>query len=282
MKLDESIKKYRIKKNITQGQLAGLVGVSAQAVSKWECGDTIPDATLLIPIADALEISLSRLCGHEKIYESDTYYAIAELIRNTPEEKRMEKVREICWQTEKGLFSGVSLSAYEYEPDELKKIGGSSAVVIEEGFTFISNRTELPFYSIFPEPEKGFAHTLKYDEKYRQLFEAFADEYVLQAFFHLYAKPEGYTFEQEVLAKACNIPDEKMDSVMEKLCRFCFSSYREYDINGEKRMLYTVSQKYELVAIFAMVNEFLWHSNSFRLHAHKRDKPYLEKREYNL
>jgi transcriptional regulator with XRE-family HTH domain len=115
MKIGENIKKYRIKRNMTQEQLANIVGVSSQAVSKWECEDTIPDGALFIPIADALGISLDRMCGHEKVYESDTYYAITKLIENTPFEKQMEKVREICWQTEKGLFLGCMQYDYEYQ-----------------------------------------------------------------------------------------------------------------------------------------------------------------------
>lgn len=260
---------------MTQEQLANIVGVSSQAVSKWECEDTIPDGALFIPIADALGISLDRMCGNEKVYESDTYRAVTMLIENTPFEKRMEKVREICWQTEKGLFLGYMEFDYEYQPDEMNHYSNSSSVAIDTGFTFISNRAELPFYSVFLEPEKGYGSILKYDIKYQELFEAFADEYVLKSFFWLYSQKENFIFEKEVLANACGIPEENIDRVMQKLCRFCFWDNGEIEINDEKHMLYTVRQRYELVAVFAMLNEFLWHANGFSLQSCGRTKPYL-------
>jgi hypothetical protein len=187
----------------------------------------------------------------------------------------MEKVREICWQTEKGLFSGVMQLDYEYHPDEMKYNNSSSSVANDTGFTCISNRKELPFYSVFPEPEKGYGSVLKYDKKYQELFESFADEYVLKSFFWLYSQKDGYIFEKEVLAKSCGIPEENIDQVMQKLCRFCFRDQDELEINGEKHMLYTVHQRYELVAVFAMLNEFLWHANGFTLQSCGRNKPYF-------
>ncbi|MDF2544763.1 MAG: putative HTH-type transcriptional regulator [Herbinix sp.] len=275
MNIGENIKKYRLKRNMTQEQLANVVGVSSQAVSKWECEDTIPDGTLFIPIADALGISLDRLCGHDKVYESDTYYGILRLIEDTPYEKRMEKAREICWHTQKGLFNVYVQADYEYQPNELNNTDGSSSVANDTGFTYISNRSELPFYSVFPEPEKGYRNVLTYDEKYRELFEAFSDSYVLKAFFYLYSQEDLYTFEKEVLARECQIPEEYIDDVMTKLCRFCFWSHDELEINGEKRTLYIVRQRYELIAVFAMLNEFIWHATGFTFQSCNRLKPYL-------
>ena len=54
------IKKYRTAKGITQEQLGELVGVTTQAVSKWERGGT-PDAELLPRLAEVLEVSIVSL-----------------------------------------------------------------------------------------------------------------------------------------------------------------------------------------------------------------------------
>ena len=48
---------------LTQSDLASRVGVTAQAVSKWERGNACPDIAILDEIADALGISLSELLG---------------------------------------------------------------------------------------------------------------------------------------------------------------------------------------------------------------------------
>lgn len=63
LKLGENLKKYRLKRELTQEQLADVLGVSAQAVSRWENGTTYPDITLLPTIASYFEITLDQLMG---------------------------------------------------------------------------------------------------------------------------------------------------------------------------------------------------------------------------
>ncbi len=63
LKLGENLKKYRTKRELTQEQLADVLGVSAQAVSRWENGTTYPDITLLPTIASYFEITLDELMG---------------------------------------------------------------------------------------------------------------------------------------------------------------------------------------------------------------------------
>lgn len=64
-KIGEMILKYRKAKGYTQEHLGELVGVSGQAVSKWEKGG-IPDASLLPTIARALGVTIDALFDIEK------------------------------------------------------------------------------------------------------------------------------------------------------------------------------------------------------------------------
>ena len=50
----EKIKKYRKEKRITQAEFGKILGVSAQAVSKWESELCYPDITFLPDIAKIL------------------------------------------------------------------------------------------------------------------------------------------------------------------------------------------------------------------------------------
>lgn len=63
--IGSEIKKFRIKKGITQEQLGQLVGVTTQAVSKWERGG-VPDAEMIPSIADVLGVSIDSLYGRIK------------------------------------------------------------------------------------------------------------------------------------------------------------------------------------------------------------------------
>jgi transcriptional regulator with XRE-family HTH domain len=61
--INENIKKLRREKNITQEKLAEYLNVSTQAVSKWERNETLPDITMIIPIASYFNVSTDELLG---------------------------------------------------------------------------------------------------------------------------------------------------------------------------------------------------------------------------
>ena len=61
MGLGKKIAYYRKNKNMTQEELAKQLGISNQAVSKWENEQSCPDVELLPKIADIFEITLDEL-----------------------------------------------------------------------------------------------------------------------------------------------------------------------------------------------------------------------------
>ncbi len=61
--IGKRIKELRKKKDLTQEQLADMLGITYKAVSKWECGMTTPDISLIIPLARLLEVSTDELLG---------------------------------------------------------------------------------------------------------------------------------------------------------------------------------------------------------------------------
>ncbi len=63
MKLSENIKKLRREREITQEDLAEMLGVSPQSVSHWECGRTMPDVTQLPVLANVFEVTTDELLG---------------------------------------------------------------------------------------------------------------------------------------------------------------------------------------------------------------------------
>lgn len=61
------IAKCRKEKNMTQSELAEKLMVTDKAVSRWERGKGFPDIALLLPLADALKLSVVELMRSEKI-----------------------------------------------------------------------------------------------------------------------------------------------------------------------------------------------------------------------
>jgi len=64
--LNKNISALRKKKGITQEELAERLGVTAQAVSKWENEISCPDIQLLPKIAELFDVSIDELMGVSK------------------------------------------------------------------------------------------------------------------------------------------------------------------------------------------------------------------------
>ena len=75
--IGQFLKEQRKLKKLTQQELANKLGVSEKTISKWECGNGLPDATLMIPLCDELGISVNELLSGKKLAEKD-YKANAE------------------------------------------------------------------------------------------------------------------------------------------------------------------------------------------------------------
>ena len=65
IRIGELILKYRKKHGLTQGEFGELLGVSTQAVSKWERELCYPDIFLLTDISNLLGISIDKMLGKE-------------------------------------------------------------------------------------------------------------------------------------------------------------------------------------------------------------------------
>lgn len=61
IQLSKNIKKYRLMKKMSQSELSKRIGVSHQAISKWETGENYPDFMSLINLAQLFEVSLDIL-----------------------------------------------------------------------------------------------------------------------------------------------------------------------------------------------------------------------------
>ncbi|MFR1944193.1 MAG: helix-turn-helix domain-containing protein [Faecalimonas umbilicata] len=70
--LGDQIKKYRKEKKMSQEELAIPLNVVRQTVSKWENNLSVPDAELLIRLAEVLGISVAELLGTDEQPHSES------------------------------------------------------------------------------------------------------------------------------------------------------------------------------------------------------------------
>ncbi len=82
-KIGKFILKLRKEKNMTQQELANMLGVSDKTISKWETGRGMPDLFLMKPLCDALDISINELLTGDLIDKKDYQKRLEENILNT-------------------------------------------------------------------------------------------------------------------------------------------------------------------------------------------------------
>lgn len=78
MNIGKQIKALRLRKGVTQEAMAQHFGLSAQAVSKWECGQSAPDIAMLPDISAYFGVSIDEL------------FALSE-------DTRMERIQNMIW-----------------------------------------------------------------------------------------------------------------------------------------------------------------------------------------
>ncbi|MBQ7292668.1 MAG: helix-turn-helix transcriptional regulator [Clostridia bacterium] len=84
MSIGSNIAKFRKEKGLTQNELGERLGVTNQAISKWETETSMPDVMLLPEIAKALGVSLEMLYSDEE----DTKITVAQDLKD----KRIVKI----------------------------------------------------------------------------------------------------------------------------------------------------------------------------------------------
>jgi len=106
MKIGAKIKKLRIENAVTQDTLATAIGVTPQAISRWEAEGGYPDITLLPAIADFFSVSIDELLGYKM---SEREQRIAEI------KKEMARLQEVGTIEESLAFARVAASKYPAE-----------------------------------------------------------------------------------------------------------------------------------------------------------------------
>ena len=88
--LSDNIRKYRKEKGFSQEETAVRLHVVRQTVSKWENGISVPDAEVLIDMAELFDVPVSKLLGIE-VEQNNTEDLTAELSRLNEELARKNR-----------------------------------------------------------------------------------------------------------------------------------------------------------------------------------------------
>lgn len=91
--ISDNIKHFRKAKGISQEEMAAKLNVVRQTVSKWENGISVPDADVLIDMANLLEVSVNQLLGIDEDNNSeDLSEELVKLNEQLEKQKQKEKL----------------------------------------------------------------------------------------------------------------------------------------------------------------------------------------------
>ena len=113
--LGQKIRSYRRRDGRTQEELAEVLGVTSQAVSRWEASRGYPDMELIPAIANYFGITIDELFG----YENDRERKIDAII------KRSEELHQVDQGTDKGVDECIS-----YLRDALIEFPGNERIML--------------------------------------------------------------------------------------------------------------------------------------------------------
>lgn len=89
--ISKKLKELRAIKGNTQEDIALFIGISTQAVSKWERGEGYPDITLLPKIASYYQVSVDSLLGCDALTKEERIKEVLSEYRETISEEGLDE-----------------------------------------------------------------------------------------------------------------------------------------------------------------------------------------------
>lgn len=100
IQIGKFIAEMRKGQNMTQRQLADVLAISDKTVSKWECGKGLPEVSLMLPLCEALSISVNDLLSGERVseinYQKKAEENMMSLVKENQENRKRMALSIIC------------------------------------------------------------------------------------------------------------------------------------------------------------------------------------------
>lgn len=216
--LSERIAALRKERGLTQEQLGKMVGVSYQAVGKWEKGGA-PDVELLPALSRALGVSIDALFGLDGGEQVNVEDMVGRWLRGFPEKERMERLCRLVWSLVFCFLpANLNMPKMEYVKNCEVDLNGKTQLMYTQvsgggGILLDVHADDMSFVTLWPEPEGGYAAYLAPMEDFRRLFSLLAKPGYLELLEALYRRKPQF-FASSVAAKCLDAP---IDAMVEKL-----------------------------------------------------------------
>ena len=283
--LSERIAALRKERGLTQEQLGKMVGVSSQAVGKWEKGGA-PDVELLPVLSRQLGVTIDALFGLEGGEQVDIEDAVCRWMLTVPQGQRVDRLCRLIWAAAGPVMSmkpedQIDISGYEScceteNPENGTRWLRRTRITTEDGIILGVRADDMSFAAVFPEPERGWEEFLESNGRYRRLFEVLARPHCLELLEYLHSKPplplRRYT--PGAVAKPMGLDPEEAERLMDDLAGLGVLSKAE--LETEDGLLHTyLPGGDEALAPFLYLARWLITDGSGFLNAPYRRTPVL-------
>lgn len=278
------IMKFRKAADLTQEELGRAVGVSTQAVSRWECGGT-PDVSLLPAIADRLHVTIDALFGREGGEVADFTRTLEQWLAAQPEKERLRRLCHQVWYMtqyveNKEILSGFSsdyLSSCEMNgvagyTDE--KLWVRTNLNLDQGLMLGIGAKDLSFISIFPQPEAGYEAFFAPREAYRAFFACLAMPGTLELLEYFFSEKARY-YVPAVAAQRVGLPQDQVQAAMEAMEQANLLKKETLAAEGGDVDAYIIRDKGAYVPFLYFARWMMEHTDSYYMAWDTRETPYV-------
>ncbi len=284
--IGKNIAEFRKNKALTQKQLGDAVGVTGQAVSKWENGG-MPDAYLLPELAKTLGVSIDRLFEIEHKKQILTEGELLELIGSYGFDRLQANDGEAVFRLIFEMLFRLNFSAFKCDDcDSVRNIIDrqegtflTSQLILNEGTTYISLVKDMPYICVTKD-EPGLIDKLLDEKNYCELFGLLSDPDGLKAaIFTQTAYLAGEAkYTADKLAEKMQIQPEKFSELLPLLVRFRFLAEEQLAVDESEFKIYFIQQNNEfrplLMTAWLLINSTS--RPSYHVYCQTRETRFLE------
>lgn len=217
--IGNQITKFRKAKGLTQEELGRSVGVSTQAVSRWECGGA-PDITLLPAIADRLGVTVDALFGREGTEGLDMEKTMQNWFESMPAEQLFPTLHRLIFL---GVMTQTPIEVPDYYIDScIEKSTGcvvTSNVTTDHGIYYGVNAKDMGWAAVCPKPEAGYRAYFADNDRYRSLFAVLAEPGCLEVLLYMLSHKNQFAT-AELLAKNTGIEVATLEDILSRMKQF--------------------------------------------------------------
>lgn len=269
-----NIKKFRNIKGITQEELGNLIGVTTQAVSKWERGG-MPDAELLPSISSALDVSIDSLFGNNQFADLETM--IIDELSKLDEKSGFDRAFLLCWAIEMGL-TGDNLLKYKFTANMVTDLndtcshGYFSKLLLDNGLVSASLSHGYRYFFLMPEPDEGYAKCFDDINILSDTFSLFSDKRVLSIIFYMYQR-KNTAVSSSLISLKTGVSEDDVIMLMKKLSYYNLADCNEIQTDREIIYSYTYKQECSLLPLLCYAKELGISEKLDFVALFNRDKP---------